>query len=307
MQTFLSAFIGSPILIPFDAESTDIQGILAHNQSSSFPPPLACSPGLTSSQLSRVNQIESTVFGLSNVSRSDNLDFGCYPSRPTYGRLDILQLRLPFADKDNTTLPRQAVALGRDSASRMVIYPGAANAALPWSDPQTPLSSTQTDYRQYGTTSTAEHVVLAYLKSIGDVNLAMTLVKFLLRDTRAPPGNDIPVDKFPAVEVAIFGTIDRSDLSSVTTSFSTKAGSAFYGSPNADTMRAWATTSDVPILWAENAYSTEIARQTGTSSQQFQDAWKAAQDSLQNNIAVTVKQITDSLHSTGQFTPAYGF
>jgi hypothetical protein len=248
------------------------------------------------------------VFALANVTTAKSFSADCYPSRPTYGRLDVLQLRLPFSDQEGgDKLPKQALALKRDAGSRVVVYPWNINSALLASDPGSTLSSTQTDYRQYGTLNSAEHVVLAYLQSIGDVNLAMSFIKFLLQDTRAPPPTDFALDRMPIIEVAIFGTLDRSDFTSAATAFSTKSGDVFFGSSDSGTLRDWANSANLPIFWAEKAGSTQVVRQTSSPPQSFSDAWKASSDSLKNGIDVTVKQITDSLSSTGQFTAAYGF
>ncbi|KAL1737947.1 hypothetical protein HDZ31DRAFT_78751, partial [Schizophyllum fasciatum] len=99
LPTFVSLFLSADILLPFDAESDVITQLNNTETSTPFPPPLSCYPNLQEDSVRRVTSFESSAFVLPAVSSESSFDTtGCYPSRPVYGVLDVLRLRLPFVD-----------------------------------------------------------------------------------------------------------------------------------------------------------------------------------------------------------------
>jgi len=309
---FMSAFSSSPILIPFDAtfsqKTQSLATMLTNSSTSPFPPPLACYPGLNSTQVQRINTIENSVFGLSSMSTATQFDPSCYPDRPLYGVLDVLRLRLPFIDS-RTDVAKQAAVLKRDVAPRVVVYSGEILSPLPGLSNFPDITMTQTDPRQYGTLNHLNHVVLTYLSAIPDVNVAIALVTFVLTSQAVPPTNSsiLPesLASIPPIEVAIFGSINPSDISSAVSSFSTPSNSIFFGSDQADALRQWAITgTESSIAWTEFAISPLVVRDSSFTDTTFNQAWTAASTFLHHNMTgVDVSNITTSFELTGKFSP----
>jgi hypothetical protein len=313
LALFMSAISSSPIIIPFDATlslaSQPIANLLTNSSTSAFPPPIGCYPGLDSSQIQRINTIETTVFGLPTLTAATNFDPTCFPTRPQYGILDVLRLRLPFVDS-RTGLAKQAVVLNRDVAPRGVIYNGEILSALPNVQNPPSILTTQLDLRQYGTINHLNRVVLNYLSSFPDVPTAIAFVNFVLSSPAAPPTNTSALfsalSTLPVLEVAIFGNIDPSDISSSLSSFATPSGSLFFGSDQAAALRDWAINAGSSVVWTELATSPEVVRDSSFTNAAFNSVWNPASTILhsqQPGVIVGVSNVTAAFDATGQFVP----
>lgn len=103
LTVFRQAVMAAPVYFPFDitrsfgSQSTLSVAIRQRDTGGGFPVPPACSPGLPAEQLAELNRIEGNIFGLPDATRQAEIRFNC-PGRPTYGLLNILNLRLPFLD-----------------------------------------------------------------------------------------------------------------------------------------------------------------------------------------------------------------
>lgn len=314
LRSFISLFSGSPILLPFDATlstgGSSVATLFTNSSSAPFPPPLACYPGLTTTQLQRINTIETQVFGLSSAPSATQFDTSCFPDRPIYGVLDVLRLRLPFIDS-RTGVAKQAAVLTRDVAPRVVIYPQETLSALLNASGLDNLTALQTNPRQYGTLNHLNHIILDYLSSIPDVNDAIALVEYVLTNPAVPPTNstNLPqsLTSIPVLEAAVFGSILPSDISYTISSFSTPSGSLYFGSDQALAMRNWAIEgTGTSVVWAETATSSQVVRDTTLSNTIFNEVWTAASTFLHNNVTgvkVDVSNITTSFQDTGMFSP----
>lgn len=298
LTVFMSTLVAAPIIVPFDGASQSFSSS-AYN-SASFPPALACYPGLNSSQLAQVNAIEVPVFGLASATSATEFDDSCYPDRPVYGVLDILHLRLPFPDSRKGIF-KQAVVLDRSVSARAVIHAGEILSALPAKGSLTSVSAPETDPKQFGTFNHLNHVVLSYLQSIPDVNVAIALATYVLGSDSIPPVNGSTLaqslDSIPSLEVAIFGSILPADISSTVSSFTTSSGGLFFGSDLSASLR----NKFHPVVWADSAIAPLVAHDTLDAT--LNSTWAEAAKAIDNNIVISVKQITDSLSSTGKLTP----
>jgi hypothetical protein len=313
LSVFMAALSVSPILLPFDAASQGSQSLsslLKDLPAPPFPPPLACYPGLDSVEIHKVNSIESDVFDLPPISNASRFDSSCFPDRPIYGVLDVLRLRLPFNDP-GPGVARQAVVLKRDVSSRVLVYSGETLSSLPGPSNITTLTATQLDPRQYGALGIYHHVVLNYLSAIPDVNVAIELVKYVLASASVPatpPTNSSilfrSIATIPVMEVAVFGSIGPSDISSAVSAFTTSPGSLFFGSDQGTDLRNWAITErGVSIAWAESALSPLIVRDNDFSEPAFHDTWKAVSTALQYNVeGISLINVTEAFRKTQRFT-----
>ncbi|KAG5652174.1 hypothetical protein H0H81_006014 [Sphagnurus paluster] len=314
LSTFISAFSVSPILLPFDATLTQPQPIntlLTTSTSSPFPPPLGCYPGLKPSQVEQVNAIEDLVFGLSPLVSQDQFDPTCYPDRPIYGVLDVLRLRLPFIDP-RPGIARQAAILKRDVSPRVILRSGALLSPLPGPSNVTAITTDYSDPRQYGALGQFNHVVLRYLLSIPKLDVATALVAYVLSSASVqatpPPAASIlydSLDTIPIIEVAVFGSITPSDISSTVSSFTTSSGALFFGSDQGAALRNWAIAGcSSTIAWAESSLSPVIVRDKDFTDQIFNQTWLAVSTALQNNIGnIGLINVTDTFTATQKFTP----
>lgn len=314
LTVFMSAVMTSPILIPFDTvaspANSPISSLLTNSSSTPFPPPVACYPGLNTAQIQTVNSIETSVFGLPSISSASKFDTSCYADRPVYGVLDLLRLRLPFVDSQ-LGAPKQAAVLKRDVATRGVIYNNGLLSELPGNTAPQNLTTDQTDARQYGTLNHLNHVILKFLSSISDVNIATALVQYLLSSPSVPPADSSvlfkSIESIPALELAIFGSITPSDILSTVSSFSTPSGSLFFGSDQADALRQWAiNAAGASVVWSESATSAQVVRDSSFADSTFHQVWDPARAfflSPQPGITVSVSNITDAFRATGKFSP----
>lgn len=297
-------------MVPFDATAApggqNVSLLLTNSTSTPFPPPLSCYPGLNSTQLQLVQQLETTVFDLPQVTPATTFDQSCYPNRPLYGVLDILQLRLPFVDS-RTGVAKQAVVVSPDVASRTVIYSGELVSAFPGAGAPGTLS---TDPRQYGTMNNLNHVLLQYLKSIPDVNVARALVEFILKPAALPPVNGVQAALFgslstlPILEVAIFGTLDPSDVVETVSSLSDPRNSLFFGSAASHMVRDWAlVATGQRLLWTELATSQDVVVDDSFNNTHFNLVWDPA--SLYFQVSTTqpvgVDTITQAFSNVNLF------
>ncbi|KAJ4486260.1 hypothetical protein J3R30DRAFT_3445515 [Lentinula aciculospora] len=312
LSIFRSAVVSSTILIPFDATYNATSQALSTQMTNSttqpFPVPLSCYPGLNSTQIQQINDIEQTVYGLSAVSTATSFDTSCYPDRPLYGVLDVLRLRLPFIDT-RTGAAMQAASLQHDVGPRAVIRSGEMLSALPLSSNASAFSAATSNPRDYGTLNNFDHVLLDYVSSILDVNVAIALASFLTSTSNAvPPSNTSilasSIETIPSLEVAIFGSVLPSDIGSVLSSFVSPAGALFFGSTQGQSMRDWAIVgTGTSVVWAESALSTQVVRDNSLADATFEDIWENAALAIDSNAQnVGVGNITGSLQSTGEFS-----
>jgi hypothetical protein len=314
MSTFMSVIGSSPVVIPFDATanagSFPISTLLSNSTTPPFPPPAACYPGLSSGQIQRLNGIETSLFGLQPVSTATTFTPTCYPNRPLYGNLDIMRLRLPFPDSE-TGVAKQAVVLQNAVSPRVVLLRanmGLSNLTSTPNPPQT--TSFDTNPRHLGTLDHFNHVILDYLSSIPDVNVAIALVQYILTSPTLPPTNNTllfnSLNSLPPLELAVFGSVTSADLASSQSSFSNPDGSLFFGSDQALALREWALNGvDVPIVWADSATSPLVVHDTDFSNTNFASVWNPAFIYLHTHPAgvnVDVSNITAGFQSTGQLS-----
>jgi hypothetical protein len=312
LPVFVSTLSASPILLPFDATPSlqTVASLLTAPAPSYFPPPLGCYPGLSSAQKELINSIEGPVFGLTPILDTTQFEPACYPNRPVYGVLDILRLRLPFIDS-RTDVARQAAVLKRDAVPRVLVHSGETLSSLPGASNMTTISTIQSDPRQYGTLGHFDHVVLKYLTSIPDVNVATALVNYILGSVSTlstPPTNSSilyqSLPMLPAMEVAVFGSIGPSDIESVVSAFTTTSGSLFFGSDHGNVLRNWAIIGcNSTIVWSETALSPLVVRDHDLSDPVFNQTWIAVSTALHNNITgIGIANITETFDLTHKFS-----
>lgn len=307
LPVFISALNASPILLPFDVTPSPqtVASLLTVPAPSSFPPPLGCYPGLSSAQKEWIDSIEGPVFGLTPINNTTQFEPACYPDRPVYGVLDVLRLRLPFNDS-RTDVARQAVVLKRDVVPRVLVYSGEALSSLPNGN-MTTISREQRDPRQYGVLGNFDHVVLRYLSSISDIDVAIALVKYILGSASTPPISPTntsilyeSLPMIPVMEVAVFGSIAPSDIDWVVSAFSTTSGSLFFGSDEGGALRSWAIMGcGSMIAWSETALSPLVVHDRNLSDSVFNQTWTAVSTALHYNISgIGIANITEVF---GQF------
>ena len=303
-------------MIPFDATASlagqEIVDLMPNaTNSPSFPPPLACYPGLDASTITQVNQIEQQIFGLPATSTQSSFDTTCFDTRPIYGHLDLLQLRLPFYDSRQNA-SRQGVALKRSVNSRAVLYSGEYLSPLPNISPSSSSLKFNPNPLQYGTTNHLNHVILQYLKSIPDINIAISFVQLVLSSVATPPAVDSALynalDMIPTLEVALFGSIVPSDVSFVASSFVTPSDGLFFGTDESLKVRQYTINmTKTSVVWAEEADSPKVVRDSSFNDQAFNSVWNPAfafthlTPEEQQNTNVNVKNITSAFEAIGKF------
>lgn len=311
LQAFIGAITSSSFILPFDATSSPggiaLTTLMANASSTPFPPPLACYPGLTALQLSRLSGLETTVFGLPSVSAPSHFDTSCFPDRPVYGVVDVLNLRLPFTD-GRKGVALQGAVLTKDATLRTVLYSGEVLSALPGASDIPTVGPSASDPREFGTTLYLNHVLLNYLSSISNITLAMELVQFVLGSNGTPPTNpDLlnQLSSLPVLEFALFGSITPLDITSSVSSFSTPSGSLFFGSDAGQTFRTWAiTNSPQSIAWTQSSTSAQVVREKSTVDSNFESVWTPASQLVHQGTtsASDIQKVTQSLSSLGLFS-----
>jgi hypothetical protein len=301
LPAFLGAVLSSPILLPFDATSTELRSLWTQDPVDTFPPPMACFPNLTDAQSEMLNAVETEVFGLPPESKALNLDPACFGSRPVYGILDLLRLRLPFPDANQNT-PRQALTLGGDVRPRATFH--FSQTVAPFSSGAVVNGSSVPDVKDYGTFNHLNHVVYDYLSSLPSTNVAQELIKFLLSSPSGPPDSNSSLGKsvtsIVPIEAAVFGKILPEDVSTVSSSFSSHDNSLFFGSSAADDLRDWAISNGShTLIWAEDAMSSKVARDK-KDNETFEKIWSVAATAIQKTVAnVSASNVTSSLDANG--------
>ena len=308
LLTFLSLIISSPILLPFDANGTagetPIASLLTNSSTAPFPPPLACYPGLSASQLQLITELETSVFGLSSPTVQANFNVSCFPDRPKYGVLDILHLRLPF--QDSQTGPKQAAVLSREASSRAVVYNGEVFSDLTYSNTS---SIPTTDPRQFGTLHHMNHVLLDFFEALPNTSVATQLVDYVLSYPVTPPSNDTllgqSLNTIPTLEVAVFGSVKPPDVASVVSSFTTPSGDLFFGTSQSLAVRDWAiVAAQSSVTWTEFADSPEVVDDNSLTDSGFNQVWDPAYLFFHSssNAVVSVGNITAGFTAVNKFT-----
>jgi len=299
LPLFMASLRSAPMLIPFDVESSPVRTLLT--SSVTFPVPIACYPGLTADQLQQINTLEN-IFGLSSVtSTAKQFNSSCFATRPVYGMLDILRLRLPFADS-RSNVARQAVALHSDVGPRAIVYSGEVLSAFPGT-PNISSQGISLDPNTYGTLNHLNHVVLQFLSSM-PTDIASAVVDFVLSNSTTPPTSPsiLTSTTIPVLEVAVFGTIAKTDLDFVASGLADAAGSLVFGSSEGETLRDWAIPITGNLVWTEFFNSSLVVHDTFTSAV-FNQTWAATAAALANHVTVGVSNITTSFQQTGLFGP----
>ncbi|KAJ7786426.1 hypothetical protein B0H16DRAFT_1446177 [Mycena metata] len=292
--------MSAPILIPFDIETASVRSLLT--SSADFPLPIACYPGLSAAEIQQINAVES-VFGLPALTASaTQFDSTCFPTRPVYGVLDILRMRLPFADS-RTNVARQAVGLKSEVRPRAVIYSGEVLSAFPGT-PNISSSGVLSNPNSYGTISHCNHVVLQWLSSM-PTSIASDVVAFVLGNSTTPPPTSsiLSSTPLPALEVAVFGTLSKTDLDFVSSGFADSAGSLVFGSSDGDALRQWAVPATGNLIWTEFANSSLVVHDRSFTDLIFNETWAAAANALSTHKAVGVLNITTSFQESQELTP----
>ena len=307
-------------MIPFDATASvaheNIVDLMPNaTNPQSFPPPVACYPGIDASTIAQVNQVEQQIFGLPAVSTPSSFDTSCFGTRPIYGHLNLLQLRLPFYDS-RENVSRQGVVLKRSVNLRAVLYSGEYLSSLPDLSSSSSSSSNSFQFNsnplQYGTTNHLNHVILQYLKSIPDINIAIAFVQFVLSSVATPPAVNSALynalDRIPTLEVAFFGTIAPSDVSFVASSFATPSDELFFGSDESLKVRQYAiNVTETSVAWTEEADSPKVVRDSSFDDQAFNSVWNPAFSYMnlsseeQQGLNVDVGNITSAFDAIGEF------
>ncbi len=310
LAVFKSALFASPVMLPFNATSRAIRNIYPTSSSSLFPPPLSCFPSLDPATLRQLNVFETTIFGLSDLTNQTQFDQTCYRDRPIYGVLDVLQMRLPFRD-DRTRVAHQAAVLGRDTRPRAVLSVGEGFSGI--FNGTGSLTPSQLDPRQYGTYNFLDHVVLQYLTSISDINVATAFIKFVLDAVNmvapVPPSPSSflyqAIQILPVIEVAVFGDVIASDLSSTVSPFTTDSGQLFFGSDDGFALRNWSiNVAHAPVVWTENSTSPLVVRDGSLGDNPITQTWNAISMALTRQIPnIGIANITTTLTGTQSFSP----
>jgi hypothetical protein len=314
LSNFLSELSISPIMLPFDStlspDSQPVSNLLTSSTSTPFPPPLACYPGLNASQLSLVNALETTVFNLSSVTSPSSFDTSCYPEQPIYGILDMMRLRLPFYNSE-TDVPQQAAVLdSRTVGPRVVVRLGELMSTLPTSAGAAGLSTAESNPLSYGVLNNFDHVVYELLSSM-DTSTAMAFVEYILSSPALPPTSETllsSLSSIPKIEVAIFGTVEPSDVQYVVSSYSTPIGNLFFGSDQAAALRNWTlnATEGAELRWAQNATDQLVVHDNPTNASAFVQVWNPAYTYLHTSnpgVTVNVGNITESFREVGLMAP----
>ncbi|PFH54568.1 hypothetical protein AMATHDRAFT_185216 [Amanita thiersii Skay4041] len=311
LPKFGTAFSVSPIILPFDADSDSISTLLSTNpMPTQFPPPLACSPGLDQVTRNKIDSVEQDIFHLGPVRQQSEFTTDCYPDHPVYGVLDVLQLRLPFSD-NKKRLPKQGALLQRDTSPRAIIYTTEFLDSLPIASNGVNLTLQQRDPRRFGTLNHYDHVILDYLTSMSPT-LANAVVDFVLQTittTHVPPNqtNSIlwqSLDTIPIIEVAVFGSVETSDIRSVVTSFTNETGLLFFGSDHGHALRQWTIVeAKSTLVWAESAISPTVVRDGNITDTVFNNIWGVASQAIKLGIPNPTTNLTQSLTAYGYFSP----
>ena len=254
--------------------------------------------------------METSVFGLDAASSASTFDNSCFPTRPVYGVVDILGMRLPFPDS-RQGVGLQAAAISQDAKVRAIVYSGEILSALPGATGLPSLTSSSTDPREFGTLEFMDHVLLNYFSSISNTTLTNELVSFVLSSSPSPPSNTsdlglaIASGSLPIIEFALFGAVKPQDIANTVTSFSTPSGGLFFGSSEGETFREWAlVNTSAQIAWTQQALSAQVVREGSQTDSDFESVWTPASELVGEGStdASDVAKVVSSLQSLGLFT-----
>lgn len=284
---------------------------MSSSTTTSFPPPAACYPGLPEANRADIDTVETTAFGLPSSSPvlSANFDVGCFTSRPTYGILNVLNLRLPFAD-GRQGLTIQASQLTTAAGRRAVLKAGEqlvglARASAPSARPNTPIPISDADPRQYGTLLHLGHVALAYLQSFPTPTLAATAAQFIMSNPELPPNNNSSLFldsgsllNIPVIEVSVFGQLLPADMDLWYSDIAGPQGQLFFGTQRGDVFRNWTLRdSGDTILWSTEAVARTVVREVKQPNVAFETVWQATL----RGTHTTPDSVTGALNRTGLF------
>jgi hypothetical protein len=200
---------------------------------------------------------------------------------------------------------QHAAVLNRDSNSRIIFSVGKGFSGL--FNGTVSLAPSQLDARQYGTVNFLDHVILQYLTSIDDINIANSLIKFILdssvavRAAPAAPSSALyrAMKTIHSIEVAVFGDIMPSDFSMIVSPFAIESGALFFGSDDGGVLRNWTIgTAHLPIVWTENATSSLVVRDNSLGDNPVTRAWTSVSLALSSTTNVGVVNITNALMGT---------
>lgn len=282
---------------------------MSNTSNTPFPPPLACYPGLSTTTLGRVNQFETSVFGLSSVTSPSQFSTSCFPNRPVYGVVDLLRMRLPFPD-NRTGAALQSSSLTSEATVRAILYSGEVLSALPGAKSVPNIEPSTTDPREFGVTNAMNHVLLNYFSAISNTTLAMNLISHVLTST-GPPANGsdlataLTTGEIPLLEFALFGSVLPQDIASSVSSFSTPSGGLFFGSNAGQIFREWALVDNSEtISWTQSALSTQVVHESPSVNSNFESVWKPASElvSAGSTDASDVQKVISSLNSLNLFS-----
>ncbi|KAF8591922.1 hypothetical protein K439DRAFT_1610779 [Ramaria rubella] len=309
LPSFLAAFKSASVLLPFDATNQGISDLLAAavNKTLTFPPSIACYPGLSASQIARISLVENQVYGLAPLNASAaTFDTTCFGNRPIYGVLDVMRTRLPFSDS-RSGVAKQAAVLTSDAASRAVLHVGELLSALPGPN-ITDISPFDVNPRDFGTLSHLNHIALEWLQSFPTPTLAADAAKFVASSPTVPPASGSSLfnsTSVPIIEVALFGNVFLSDISLFVSSFATPSGALFFGSSQGQTFRRWALqqSSTATIAWSEDVFASQVVLEGSSTNGTFEQIWtNAGTLAAGPTNASSVGNIVNQLSNAGLFS-----
>ncbi|KAK7064143.1 hypothetical protein R3P38DRAFT_3249723 [Favolaschia claudopus] len=301
LPLFVETLRSAPIMIPFDVETGAVRTQMT--SSPIFPLPIACFPGLGAPQLQQINALES-VFGLSpTTTPATQFNSACFTGRPVYGVLNVLRMRLPFADS-RTNVARQGITLKPDVGPRAVVYSGEVLSAFPGT-PDASAGKLSLNPNTYGTLNHFNHVVLRYLRSMPTAIARSLVADFVLSNSTTPPPASSPIwsTPIPALEVAVFGKLTKDDLLSVSSGFSDAVGGLVFGSSEGNTLRQWAIPATSGLIWTQFSNSSLVVHDTSFTDDVFNRTLAAASAAINTHANVGVSDIVNSFQSTGKLTP----
>ncbi|GAA5986558.1 hypothetical protein JCM10908_003798 [Rhodotorula pacifica] len=311
LDAFRAAVQNAEVLVPFDASGISAA---SYADTASLPPRFACSSAMGPVARERLTGLEAGVFGFPMVG---NATSDC-ATRPLYGIVNLLNLRLPFASSDTrTSLPQQALVISPSSSliARTSVHAGEILAAGPLAPPPT-MPSAPTTIERFGLVAPSiapalDHVLLDYLILLS-VPVAQALVAYLLSSpspTAPLPSSSILVQQpLPIIEAQMWGPVEfAQDIAFVRSGLGNPAGSnasgLFFGSSDGVAFRSWALgkqqgTVDAPvdrrIEWAPTADSENIVSDTGQAG--LDSVWAQAGqkglDATQVWAALTAQGVT---------------
>jgi len=198
---------------------------------------------------------------------------------------------------------RQAVGLKPDVQPRAVIYSGEVLSAFPGT-PNISSSGVSSNPNSYGTINHCNHVVLQWLSSM-PTGIASDVVAFVLGNSTTPPpaSSILSSTTIPALEVAIFGTLSKTDLDFASSGFADSAGSLVFGSSDGDALRQWAVPATGNLIWTEFSNSSLVVHDKSFTDLIFNETWAAAANALSTHKAVGISDIITSFQETQELTP----